>query len=260
MPPSSGSFSGHEAPLRNYRRRLDPGEPGPTGRNGCDCLNCRDDGGTQESRATVDDSGVVWPSRVALYSVMALQSDLNPKLIDLARDLSGGAMLMLPSSHLDYANADIAKELERYVASPGYPSKDRVALLKLAWISLVASSAVATSNMRSSTACWVDWLTPRPGECLYSSDGETARNDRHSSGLPCRCRPETFPRSIANPRVSRRCLIRAMIFVSNSRRCTHSQGSARPCIRIPASSFIAQSRPGSSGGDTSARRTGHELC
>jgi 4-hydroxyphenylacetate 3-monooxygenase len=87
----------------------------------------------QESRATVDDSGVVWPSRVALYSVMALQSDLNPKLIDLARDLSGGAMLMLPSSHLDYANADIAKELERYVASPGYPSKDRVALLKLAW-------------------------------------------------------------------------------------------------------------------------------
>jgi 4-hydroxyphenylacetate 3-monooxygenase len=64
---------------------------------------------------------------------MALQSDLNPKLIDLARDLSGGAMLMLPSSHLDYANADIAKELERYVASPGYPSKDRVALLKLAW-------------------------------------------------------------------------------------------------------------------------------
>ena len=58
---------------------------------------------------------------------------------------------------------------------------------------------------------WLTWLTPRPGECLYSSDGETARNDRHSSGLPCRCRPETFPRSIANPRVSRRCLIRAMI-------------------------------------------------
>jgi 4-hydroxyphenylacetate 3-monooxygenase len=87
----------------------------------------------QESRATVDEDGVVWPSRIALYSVMALQSDLNPKLIDLARDLSGGAMLMLPSSHLDYANADTAKELERYVASPGYPSKDRVALLKLAW-------------------------------------------------------------------------------------------------------------------------------
>ena len=49
----------------------------------------------QETRATVE-NGVVWPSRVALYSVMALQSDLNPRLIDLARDLSGGAMIMLP--------------------------------------------------------------------------------------------------------------------------------------------------------------------
>jgi 4-hydroxyphenylacetate 3-monooxygenase len=87
----------------------------------------------QETRATVDENGVVWPSRLALYSVMALQSDLNPKLIDMARDLSGGAMIMLPSSHLDYSNSETVKELERYVASPGYSSKSRVAMLKLAW-------------------------------------------------------------------------------------------------------------------------------
>jgi 4-hydroxyphenylacetate 3-monooxygenase len=86
----------------------------------------------QETRATVED-GVVWPSRAALYAVMALQADLNPKLIDLARDLSGGAMIMLPSSRLDYDNPDTARDLERYVASPGYPSRRRVALLKLAW-------------------------------------------------------------------------------------------------------------------------------
>jgi 4-hydroxyphenylacetate 3-monooxygenase len=86
----------------------------------------------QETRATVED-GVVWPSRVALYAIMALQADLNPRLIDLARDLSGGAMIMLPSSHLDYENKDTAADLERYVASPGYPSQKRVALLKLAW-------------------------------------------------------------------------------------------------------------------------------
>jgi 4-hydroxyphenylacetate 3-monooxygenase len=87
----------------------------------------------QESRATVDKDGVVWPSQIALYSVMALQSDLNPKLMDIARDLSGGAMIMLPSSHLDYENPETAKDLERYIASPGYPSWNRVALLKLAW-------------------------------------------------------------------------------------------------------------------------------
>ncbi len=86
----------------------------------------------QETRATVED-GVVWPSRMALYAIMALQSDLNPRLIDLARDLSGGAMIMLPSSRLDYENPDTAPDLERYVASPGYPSRRRVALLKLAW-------------------------------------------------------------------------------------------------------------------------------
>jgi 4-hydroxyphenylacetate 3-monooxygenase len=86
----------------------------------------------QETRATVEE-GVVWPSRAALYSVMALQADINPKLIDLARDLSGGGMIMLPSSRLDYDNPDTAQELERYVASPGFPSRKRVALLKLAW-------------------------------------------------------------------------------------------------------------------------------
>jgi 4-hydroxyphenylacetate 3-monooxygenase len=86
----------------------------------------------QETRATVE-NGVVWPSRIALYSVMALQADLNPKLIDLARDLSGGAMIMLPSSQLDFENPETAGDLERYVASPGYPSRRRVALLKLAW-------------------------------------------------------------------------------------------------------------------------------
>ena len=86
----------------------------------------------QETRATVED-GVVWPSRIALYSIMALQADLNPRLIDLARDLSGGAMIMLPSTRRDYDNPDTAADIERYVASPGYQSQMRVALLKLAW-------------------------------------------------------------------------------------------------------------------------------
>jgi 4-hydroxyphenylacetate 3-monooxygenase len=86
----------------------------------------------QETRATVE-NGVVWPSRIALYSVMALQADINPKLIDLARDLSGGAMIMLPSSRLDFENPETAGDLERYFASPGYPARRRAALLKLAW-------------------------------------------------------------------------------------------------------------------------------
>src|SRR5690606_18414522 len=33
---------------------------------------------SQEVMATIDDNGVVWPSKPALYSVMALQSEFNP--------------------------------------------------------------------------------------------------------------------------------------------------------------------------------------
>lgn len=87
----------------------------------------------QETEASVDDQGVVWPSRAALYAIMALQAEINPRLIDMARELSGGAMVMLPSSAKDYENPTAAADLERYVASPGFPSRERVALLKLAW-------------------------------------------------------------------------------------------------------------------------------
>jgi 4-hydroxyphenylacetate 3-monooxygenase len=87
----------------------------------------------QETEATVDEDGVVWPSRAALYAIMALQAEINPRLIDIARELSGGAMMMVPSSSKDYANPVAAADLARYVASPGVASRDRVALLKLAW-------------------------------------------------------------------------------------------------------------------------------
>ena len=43
----------------------------------------------QETEATVDEDGVVWPSRAALYAIMALQAEINPRLIDIARELSG---------------------------------------------------------------------------------------------------------------------------------------------------------------------------
>ena len=87
----------------------------------------------QEARATIDPDGTVWPSRQALYAVMALQSEINPRMVDMLRELTGGAMIMLPSSEKDYDNPQIAADLERYVASPGASSRDRVALMKMAW-------------------------------------------------------------------------------------------------------------------------------
>jgi 4-hydroxyphenylacetate 3-monooxygenase len=64
---------------------------------------------------------------------MSLQSELNPRIVDIARELSGGSMIMLPSSVEDFENAETAADLERYVHSPGFTARERVALLKMAW-------------------------------------------------------------------------------------------------------------------------------
>lgn len=87
----------------------------------------------QELQATVDSEGCVWPAKDVLYAVMSLQSELNPKLLNIARELAGGSMIMLPSSVKDFETPEVASDLDRYIASPGFTSKQRVAVLKMAW-------------------------------------------------------------------------------------------------------------------------------
>lgn len=87
----------------------------------------------QETQATTDSDGVVWPSKAVLYSVMALQGEINPRLLNIMRELAGGSIIMLPSSEKDFDNPEIAADLERYIASPGYASRQRTAILKMVW-------------------------------------------------------------------------------------------------------------------------------
>jgi len=87
----------------------------------------------QETQATIDSEGVVWPSKADLYAVMALQSEINPRLLNIVRELAGGSIIMLPSTVRDFAAPEIAADLERYIASPGFPSRERTAILKLVW-------------------------------------------------------------------------------------------------------------------------------
>jgi 4-hydroxyphenylacetate 3-monooxygenase len=88
---------------------------------------------SQETMATFDEEGVLWPSKTALYSVMALQAELNPKMIDIVRELTGAGMITLPSSFKDLENPETAKDVERYYASANMSAKDRIALMRLAW-------------------------------------------------------------------------------------------------------------------------------
>jgi 4-hydroxyphenylacetate 3-monooxygenase len=88
---------------------------------------------SHESVAALDEDGVLWPSRSALYAVMALQSQINPHMIDIVRELTGAAMITLPSSRSDLDAPEPAKDVERYFRSAGMGARERVALMRLAW-------------------------------------------------------------------------------------------------------------------------------
>jgi 4-hydroxyphenylacetate 3-monooxygenase len=87
----------------------------------------------QEQNCEVDEFGVAWPGRAECFATMTLQSDFYPKLLHLVRDLCGGGVIQLPSSAADYGNPEARADFEKFVQSPGYPSVERVKLLKLVW-------------------------------------------------------------------------------------------------------------------------------
>ncbi len=86
-----------------------------------------------ETMATIDRDGVLWPSRTALYSAMALQSELNGRMLEIIRELTGAAMITLPSSLHDFESPHTAGDIERYMRSAASDAKARVALMRLAW-------------------------------------------------------------------------------------------------------------------------------
>jgi len=88
---------------------------------------------SQETAATLDEDGVLWPSRTALYAVMALQSKINPRMIDIVRELTGAAMITLPSSTRDFDHPEAARDIERFFRSASTPARERIALMRLAW-------------------------------------------------------------------------------------------------------------------------------
>ncbi|QDM20784.1 4-hydroxyphenylacetate 3-hydroxylase [Tardiphaga sp. vice154] len=87
----------------------------------------------QEALATFDDEGVLWPSKSMLYAVMALQGEINPRMIDIVRELTGAAMISLPSSVKDFDNPEAAEDIARFYRSSNMSARDRVALMRLAW-------------------------------------------------------------------------------------------------------------------------------
>ena len=86
-----------------------------------------------ETPAPIDADGVLWPSQTALYSIMALQSELNGRMLETIRELAGAAMITLPSSVHDFDNPEIARDIEKYMQSATTPARDRSRCCDMAW-------------------------------------------------------------------------------------------------------------------------------
>ena len=86
-----------------------------------------------EAAAVPNRNGVVCPHPRFLYGSMALQATIYPRLIHMLRELAGGGLLQVPSSVQEFVNPDTAKDIRRYIQSPGVCAEDRVKLCKLAW-------------------------------------------------------------------------------------------------------------------------------
>jgi 4-hydroxyphenylacetate 3-monooxygenase len=85
-----------------------------------------------ETSAPIID-GVLWPSRVTLYSAMAMQSEFNGRMMEMIRELVSSSVISLPSAAADFDNPEIAPFIERYMRSGTLDARSRTALVRLLW-------------------------------------------------------------------------------------------------------------------------------
>jgi 4-hydroxyphenylacetate 3-monooxygenase len=64
---------------------------------------------------------------------MALQSELNGRMIESIRELTGAAMITLPSSLKDFEDPAMRADIDRYMRSGSSDAKRRVAVMRMAW-------------------------------------------------------------------------------------------------------------------------------
>jgi 4-hydroxyphenylacetate 3-monooxygenase len=79
------------------------------------------------------ENGAFVPDKHLMYAAQVLTQELYPRLVEAIRGLSGGALIMLPSSLRDWANPEIAAIIAKTQRSPVAGAEERVRFLKLAW-------------------------------------------------------------------------------------------------------------------------------
>jgi len=73
------------------------------------------------------------PNRQLMHAATVLTQDLYPQFVLQLRELSGGGLIMLPSSAADFADDDMRRDIGRTQRSGVTDAYGRVKTLKLAW-------------------------------------------------------------------------------------------------------------------------------
>jgi 4-hydroxyphenylacetate 3-monooxygenase len=84
-------------------------------------------------REAVERGAMVWPNPFFVYTGMAVQRQLVVELMRSLRELSGGAMIAVPSSERNFLSEETQAHTRRYYQSVSAPAEERVKLLKLLW-------------------------------------------------------------------------------------------------------------------------------
>src|SRR3984885_2747682 len=78
--------------------------------------------------------GEYWvPNKHFMYSAQVLTQDLYPQFINAIRDLSGGALIMLPSSIKDFNDPLVNKIIQTTQRAANLEPEDKVKFLKACW-------------------------------------------------------------------------------------------------------------------------------
>ena len=73
------------------------------------------------------------PNKHFMYAAQVLTQDLYPKVIQTLRELSGGALIMLPSSVHDFGDPTLAKIIRTTQRAAAMEPEQKVKFLKAAW-------------------------------------------------------------------------------------------------------------------------------
>ena len=68
-----------------------------------------------------------------MYSAQVLTQDLYPRIVNTLRDLSGGALIMLPSSIHDFEDPHLKRIIEVTQRAAKMAPEEKVKFLKAAW-------------------------------------------------------------------------------------------------------------------------------